>query len=256
MRVVLGVLLAFFALTVNAASIWGSWYGIDQGQAKGEVVFTFFPDGTYFMNDHGIHALDPTGQPGIERGTYTWDEATGAFSAVTLVNTDGEWGLSDGFPSKVTITGGTLTASDSTVLTRLADPGSALVGGWYLADQPDAGDLALLSFLPNGHYLLGSDPPATGDLEYGTYTWNQSTAAFGFTVVDTTDSTKGFSGTPVSAIVVSDSQIQLTTADGPVIFAATPTPEPQTYALILAGLAGVAAVARRSTRLSKSAAQS
>lgn len=245
MRIVLCVLLSVFALNANAAAIWGSWYGIDQGQAQGEVVFTFFPDGTYFLNDHGIHALDPTGQPGIERGTYAWNEATGAFSSVTTINTDGEWGLSNGTPPTITVNGNTLTTSGGNFFTRLSDPGSPLVGGWYLKDQPDAGNLAVLSFLPNGHYMVGSDPPATGDLEYGSYTWDQQTGAFGYTVIDTTDPNKGFNNAQVSAIVVSGNTLNIATADGPVAFTATPAPEPETYALMLAGLLALGAMVRR-----------
>ena len=59
----------------------------------------------------------------MERGTYTWNPQTGAFTATTIVNTDGDWGLSNGFPPFVTVNGNTLTFSDDgTVFTRVTPP--------------------------------------------------------------------------------------------------------------------------------------
>lgn len=45
-----------------------------------------------FIED-GNPLPDPSGQDGLEKGTYTWTSVTGAFSTNTAVNTNGEWGL-------------------------------------------------------------------------------------------------------------------------------------------------------------------
>jgi hypothetical protein len=52
------------------------------------------PNGKYMLADDDDPAHDINGHPGMERGTYTWDPLTGAFSATALVNTDGAWGFS------------------------------------------------------------------------------------------------------------------------------------------------------------------
>jgi hypothetical protein len=72
-------------------SIVGSWYGADP-DGDDQLVFTFLADGTYLLADKGTP--DSDGQSGMEQGTYTWNPATGALTYSTLVNTNGEWGLS------------------------------------------------------------------------------------------------------------------------------------------------------------------
>jgi len=244
MRVLLvAAFLSLMALDAHATAIWGSWYGSNQGQAQGTVVFSFFPNGEYFLNDHGNPALDPNGHPGIERGTYTWNETTGAFSSTTLVNGDGEWGLSDGGPSQIVIAGNTLTIPglDGGVLTRLTDPTSAIVGGWYLRDT----GLGVLDFLPDGTYLLGATNP--NFFEYGTYTWNAATGAFAAHVLETTNGGDGFGGATDYSVVVSGDQIVITSSiDVVTLSAVAPAvPEPETYALMLAGIGFIGAIARR-----------
>ena len=236
-------ILSLMALDAHATAIWGTWYGSNQGQAQGTVVFSFFPNGEYFLNDHGNPALDPNGHPGIERGTYTWNETTGAFSSTTLVNGDGEWGLSDGGPGQITIAGNTLTIPglDGGVLTRLTDPTSAIIGGWYLRDGPD---LAVLDFLPNGTYMLGATGP--NFFEYGTYAWNPATGSFQSQVIETTKLDDGLSGAPISSVVVSGGRLVITASDG--VFTldnVAAVPEPETYALMLAGIGLIGAIARR-----------
>jgi len=245
-------ILAFLALDAHASTLWGSWYGVDLGQAGGTVVFSFFPNGEYFLNDQGIQALDPSGQPGIERGTYTWNETTGAFTFHTTVNTDGEWGLSDGGPGTIHIAGNTLTATGAEgtfMLNRVVDPTSAIVNGWYRADSPNPGDLDVLDFLPNGTYLLGGDPPSSTFLEFGTYTWNPLTGAFEFHVTSTTDPDRGFNGSTIPTILVSGESITIESSDGTVTgLAVAAIPEPETWALMLAGIGLLGAASRRCSR--------
>jgi FG-GAP-like repeat len=65
--------------------------------ADGSAALVFLPNGYYVMAQDGdsTPAGDPNGHDGMEWGTYTWNPATGAFTATTLVDTNGEWGLSD-----------------------------------------------------------------------------------------------------------------------------------------------------------------
>ena len=98
--------------------IVGSWY-FEGGGDTG--VITFLADGRYMFAQDGPPSGG--GMPGMERGTYTWNQQTGAFTATTIINTDGEWGLSNGVPAFVTVNGNTMTFSDDdVVLTRVAPP--------------------------------------------------------------------------------------------------------------------------------------
>lgn len=72
-----------------ANSIVGSW--LIPGGGPGTI--TFFSDGSYIHGQGGLP--DGSGQPGVERGTYSWDSVTGALIATSIVtDTNGEWGLS------------------------------------------------------------------------------------------------------------------------------------------------------------------
>ena len=104
-----------------SSAIVGSWYAIDK---SGSLLFTFLSNGTYLLKDTGDSAADPSGHSGMELGTYTWDAGTGALAHKTLIDTDGEWGLSHAIVSSIKVSGGTLTMSlvgeDEVSLTKVA----------------------------------------------------------------------------------------------------------------------------------------
>lgn len=74
--------------------IYGSWQV--GGPSYDEFfVFTLTPNGTYFVaEDKEFDPGDSTGEPGIERGTFTYDEETGVVLFTTLTDTNGQWGFS------------------------------------------------------------------------------------------------------------------------------------------------------------------
>lgn len=96
----------FTRVTDSSNPIVGSWT-----VPGGSVVFTFLGDGTYFMADDGDPLVDPGGQKGIERGTFTWNSVTGAFAHTTLIDTNGQWGLSSAICNSAHVSGSTLTMS-------------------------------------------------------------------------------------------------------------------------------------------------
>ncbi|TAK77794.1 MAG: PEP-CTERM sorting domain-containing protein [Aquabacterium sp.] len=68
-------------------SIVGAWF-LDSGYSQASVAF--FADGTYFL---GVASLEP-GEAGVERGTYSWDAATGQLRILgTLTDTSSQSGL-------------------------------------------------------------------------------------------------------------------------------------------------------------------
>ena len=53
------------------------------------------------------------GGRGMERGTYTWDASTGEFTATSISNTCGDWGISGFNSTIISIEGDILTFIDS-----------------------------------------------------------------------------------------------------------------------------------------------
>ncbi len=170
-------------------SIAGSWHLAHNG--SGQAVFTFFSNGDYELASYGSGT--PSGQDGMERGTYTWNAETGAFvTPCPTVDTDGQWGLSHGVSgdsctgssATVTVSGNTLTLSGlddgETTFSRVVDATNPIVGAWSNVDLPN-GATVVVTFLANGEYFYAEegtvDPNGEDGIEHGTYTWNQSTGA-------------------------------------------------------------------------------
>lgn len=95
-------------------SIVGSWYGGSTSEPDQLVFMAFFEDGTFVFVQDGDRQIDPNGTDGMERGTYTWDADTGAFTADPAVDTNGEWGFSHPQgTTTVDIKGDSMTLFDS-----------------------------------------------------------------------------------------------------------------------------------------------
>jgi hypothetical protein len=58
----------------------------------------------------------------MERGTYTWDPVTGAFSHTTIEDTNGDWGLSDSQINSVTVKGNVITATSANSSDKFVGP--------------------------------------------------------------------------------------------------------------------------------------
>ena len=184
---------AFAVLSPHVAPIVGAWqFGDGAPDASGVLVFQ--ANGTYF------HAEDAagSGQDGMERGTYTWNEGTGVLTATPDKDTNGDIGLSD--PSgalTATVVADTLTISDSGnafPLTRVAATANPLVGGWRICDN-GGNNTGVLVMLDNGIYfeaeVNNGDPTGTDGIERGTYTGNQGTGSLTFAPVVDTNGTNG-----------------------------------------------------------------
>jgi hypothetical protein len=162
-------------------------------KANGEDALLIFRyDGTYFM------AQDSDTEPGMERGTFTWNQATSAFSATTLVDTNGDAGLSH--PNGVTtlsISGNTMTytvaGEGSFTLSRVVNTASAIVGSWFAP-----GENFTVTFLADGTYFHTeetSDAPFAYDgMERGTYSWNPTTQILTASAITDTNGDVGLSG--------------------------------------------------------------
>jgi hypothetical protein len=217
--------LAAYGASFPAQSIAGAWSSADTANDDSSVA-VFLKNGTYF---HVADALagEVLEVDGYERGTYTWNPATGEFTLTTLVNTDGEWG-----PSEVSGLAGmsaSLLGKNLTLVIPASPEGaftiprvagtSPLVGAWLLGDSTQPDSSVVVVFFPNGTYMLADDrgtvDPGSPGMERGTYTWNPGTGAFAATALTDTNGTRGFSHlAPPATISISGNTLTLTASGG------------------------------------------
>lgn len=240
-------LAAAFALLaiaqLRAQSIVGAWtYGDTASPTSaGTGVFVFLANGVYFHAESENTADAANGTDGMERGTYTWNSSSGAFTASTIVNTNGGWGLSEGAPATITVTGNTMDV-DGFTLNRVTGS-TAIVGAWTFGNtaSPTATGTGVVVFLDNGVYFH-AESENTADalngsngMERGTYLWNPTTGAFSATTTVNTNGEWGFSNDVPATISISGSTMDI---EGTTLTQVSAVPEPSTYA----ALAGVAAL--------------
>lgn len=191
-------------------AILGSWQRQSQVDAA-FTVFTAMADGTYVVSEDG--ASDLTGKDGMERGTYTYDPATGAFTRTILVDTNGTIGISAaGPPMALFVNADELTFTDSggsEVFTRViatVAPANSFVGAWRF-DNTDgvAGSLVVLTLFENGIYVLAGDEalPSSDGIERGTYSVGTSNNVTFTRIIDTNTTAGIFDPTDVGPVVVS-----------------------------------------------------
>ncbi|MEY4568899.1 MAG: hypothetical protein RLZZ398_338 [Verrucomicrobiota bacterium] len=158
---------------------------------SGNALLIFRHDGTYFQ------VQDDATRPGMERGTFTWNKATNAFSATTLRDTNGESGLSHPAGATVlSISGNTLTytvaGEGSFTFSRVVNTASAIVGSWFIP-----GDPTTVTFLADGTYYSTEEeddaPFGYDGMERGTYSWNSSTKVLTATPITDTNGDTGLS---------------------------------------------------------------
>jgi hypothetical protein len=216
--------LAAYGASLPAQSIVGSYSGSDNTK-EGAYFVAFLANGTYFQVQDAKVAEAPGGFDGIERGTYTWDPLTKAFTVTTLLDTNGDTGLSSasGTPG-ITATkfGNYLTLKapgpDGVSSVPLVTGSSPIVGTWVVGNTAVPDSSTVITFFANGTYLLGSDGPS-GDplgqdgMERGTYTWNSGTGAFSATTLVDTNGQWGLSH-PQGSVTVAISGNTLTLTDG------------------------------------------
>jgi len=189
------ILCALFSmLAVSQAlaqSIVGAWSSGDTTK-EGAGVVVFNANGSFYYIENVAKSEAPSGFPGYERGTYTWNAATGAFTLNVLQDLNGNTGIgvASGLAGMTAaVSGNTMTISapggGSLAGTRVTGA-SPIVGAWSFGNAAIANDSGVIVFLPNGVYFMAEDgdsTPATGDpsghdgIEHGTYSWNPATGA-------------------------------------------------------------------------------
>ena len=192
--------------------------------ADGRVAVTFTRDGKFMVAE--TSPAEGGGQPGVERGTYTLDPASGALAVSIQRDTNGTFAFSHDAPHTAAVSGNTLVITGSNgplQFFRVASPTSAIVGSWY---HEGGGNTAVITFRADGSYALAQDfaPPASGQpgVEAGTYTWNPQTGAFTSTTTVNTDGEEGLSHHSPPFIFVDRNTMTL--SDGSVLTRVAPAP--------------------------------
>jgi hypothetical protein len=193
-------------------ALLGSWFV--QGNPPNPnsfIVFTAMADGTFVLSEDGTN--DPTGRDGMERGTYTWNPATNAFTATVSVDTNGQIGLSHTNPPLTAIvTGNTVTFTETggtpVVLSRVVDPVNPFVGAWRFDNTDGPGTIAVLTLFENGTFVLVTDEtaPINDGIERGLYSRDPATGNVTFTrlplPIDTNADTGVFDPAVLGSVVV------------------------------------------------------
>ena len=167
-----------------AQSLVGAWT-ITDTTVEGASMLVFFPNGCFIQIQNARDSEAPHGFDGFERGTYTWDPASGAFAVTVLQDLNGDTGFSNlvGLSGvTIVVTGDVATASipgSGTVTVNRVTGASPLVGAWgNCSTAPDTS--SVIVYLGNGVYFQAQDgppgdPTAHDGIEHGTYAWNQAT---------------------------------------------------------------------------------
>jgi hypothetical protein len=103
-------LIPFTKVSSDTSPIIGSWLYNPSALAD-FAVLTFIDDTNYMFSVDGDP--DDGGGRGMERGTYTWNSSTGEFTATSISETAGDWGISYLNTMTVTINGNILNLDDS-----------------------------------------------------------------------------------------------------------------------------------------------
>ena len=257
-KTALALTLTLAGLTTSYAAlaaqpIVGSWYA---ALPDAYVVTTFLENGTYF------YAEDVAGDSvhtGVEWGTYSWDAVSGQVTAASLGDTNGDWGVSgdvDG-PLYINVSGNTATVTQpgcpncTVAAGRVLHPAGSIVGTWLVPDtDPDPG---MITFFADGSYIVGeggvADIYGQPGVERGTYSWDSVTGKLMATsVITDTNGMWGIShpnGGFFTATLTNATLTFMEQGNDPFVLVAGPVPEPETYAMLLAGLGLVGWAVRR-----------
>lgn len=213
-----------FGVTTIASSssslspIVGAWQFGDGGAEPSGVV-VFLENETYFHAEDTVATAE--GFDGMERGTYTWNAATGALIATPILDTNGDIGLSHPLsPFVLVVDGDQLVGGDEPddpgVLNRVVPVDGAMTGAWQFGNGGDEPS-GVVVFLANGTYFHAEDTEATDEgwdgMERGTYTWNSATGVLVATPILDTNGDIGLSH-PLSPFVFSIDGDRLLGGDG------------------------------------------
>lgn len=161
---------------VKAKSLIGTWY------TTGPSDIGIYNYALFILDEHNYVALDhDSGETRLERGTYSWDQATGV---VTVTPEVGDPRNLDLYPpmangNTLAVNGNTLLATDASetfeLVRLLPSSENPLIGGWSLVDQD------VFFAFSDSHYVMGQfsgdTPSGQPGVEMGSYSYDLETKA-------------------------------------------------------------------------------
>ncbi len=207
-----GSVSATITVTMISNSLIGSWL-FNAGSLADSGVLSIIDDTNYFFVVDG--EPDDGGGRGMERGTYTWDSSSGAFTATAISSTCDDWGIS-GLNATVSINGNTLNINDSEegsfTFTKVSSDTNSIIGGW-IHNPGSLADSGVIIFIDNTNYFFAVDgePDDSGGrgMERGTYTWDSSSGAFTVTEISNTCDHWGISDLNTMTVSIDENTLNL-----------------------------------------------
>lgn len=241
----------------QASAVVGSWFEETPEEFVGAL--TLLEDGRYL---DAIIDFGTLQHAGLKWGTYSWNETTGVIE-LSQLGEKHEGTNPDGpplGPIYMNVSGNSATVfeagcGDCTAsFNRVLPSASPIVGSW-LSEAP--GEFGVTTMLNDGRYLqarvVAGDQAHTG-LEWGTYSWNQTTGAITASSVIDTNGNWGLAGdedgiqyaliSGNTGTVFQPGCAECATGEISRILPSA-VPEPGALALLLAGLGGLGFTARR-----------
>ena len=147
------------AKAATAATLKGVWVSTD-----GMAVIRFGDNGEYLLGETGTP--DGGGRPGLERGWFDYDPATGQGGVLLAIDSNGEWGFSHPGPGDgiTSITPTAINFTDGSA-GRFVDDPHGIVGMWAVGSPTDM-TAPHFVFFANGK-VLSIHPYSAGDVEPG-----------------------------------------------------------------------------------------
>ncbi len=189
-------------------SLVGSWLFDNPGTIE-RTIITFIDQTNFMLVDDGI--ADDDGQPGLERGTYTWDFETGILNTSVVTDTSGDWGISGLTNITLTVSGNTMTASSSGetfVFTKILSSSSNALQGSWLFGTAGAIESSVITFIDNSSYMIGddgfSDDGGQPGIERGNYVWDTASNAISATASTDTNGDWGLTPNGEGTVTVNN----------------------------------------------------
>jgi hypothetical protein len=118
---------------IDNSALIGGWF-YNPGILAESGVLTIIDDTNYMFVVDG--EPDDGGGRGMERGTYTWNPTTGAFTATAISKTLGDWGVSSLGEMTISVNENTLNVIESTEgpfsLIKISSESNPIVGSWFI----------------------------------------------------------------------------------------------------------------------------
>lgn len=161
-------------------SVVGAWYFTDTNPIEAErnpVILFLLANGTYFHIEANHPVSQPSGANGFERGLYTWDSVSKAFTITTLQDTNGDIGFSgingvsffnadvSGDSISFYLDGCAVPDPDCSFGpdTRITGGAGSVVGGWVGGNPVVSDSSVVLILLNDGTYYLAQDGSSVAD---------------------------------------------------------------------------------------------